>query len=206
MFVTYVIAVECVEDPRYVAAQDAYGDASVVQSHPAATGLLWAVTAEQVVSHRAQHTELNRAETMSLNYVRRSIHNNWTERTKLFQRRNALNESYIPPILACLRSWNSEYESVWTGWSDWVSVTAQKSGVGYILDYLCILLISFSKQIGENMRFLSSDLLLQWVEDTNQGNTIEIHPLCHFVEQHSVTHYPTGYGLVPTWKQKSPME
>lgn len=40
MFVTYVIAVECVEDPRYVAAQDAYGDASVVQSHPAATGLL----------------------------------------------------------------------------------------------------------------------------------------------------------------------
>lgn len=57
---THVVAVEGVEDPRDVAAQDADGDPGVVQRHPAAAGLLRAVAAEQVIPHRAQHAQLRR--------------------------------------------------------------------------------------------------------------------------------------------------
>lgn len=55
---THVVAVEGVEDSGDVAAQDADGDAGVVQRHPAAAGLLRAVAAEQVIAHRAQHAQL----------------------------------------------------------------------------------------------------------------------------------------------------
>lgn len=55
---THVVAVEGVEDSGDVAAQDADGDARVVQRHPAAAGLLRAVAAEQVIAHRAQHAQL----------------------------------------------------------------------------------------------------------------------------------------------------
>lgn len=55
---THIVAVEGVKDSRDVAAQDADGDAGVVQRHPAAAGLLRAVAAEQVVAHRAQQAQL----------------------------------------------------------------------------------------------------------------------------------------------------
>lgn len=57
----YVITVEGVEDSGDVAAQDADGNTGVIQRHPAAAGLLWAMAAEQVVTHRAQHTQLRTA-------------------------------------------------------------------------------------------------------------------------------------------------
>lgn len=50
-YVTYVIAVEGVEDTWNVAAQCSYRDPCVVQCHPAPAGFLRAVTAEQVISH-----------------------------------------------------------------------------------------------------------------------------------------------------------
>lgn len=55
---TYIIAVESVENSGDVAAQDANGDTSIIQGHPAAAGLLWAMAAEQVVTHRTEHTQL----------------------------------------------------------------------------------------------------------------------------------------------------
>lgn len=57
---SHVVAVEGVKDAGDVAAQDADGDAGVVQRHPAAAGLLRAVAAEQVVAHRAQQAQLRR--------------------------------------------------------------------------------------------------------------------------------------------------
>lgn len=59
---SYVVAVEGVEDSGDVAAQDADGNAGVVQRHPAAAGLLWAMAAEQVITHRTQHTQLKEDE------------------------------------------------------------------------------------------------------------------------------------------------
>lgn len=58
MGATHIVAVEGVKDSGDVAAQDADGDAGVVQRHPAAAGLLRAVAAEQVVAHRAQQAQL----------------------------------------------------------------------------------------------------------------------------------------------------
>lgn len=58
----YVVAVEGVEDSGHVAAQDADGDAGVIQGHPATAGLLRAMAAEQVVAHRTQHTQLRQGE------------------------------------------------------------------------------------------------------------------------------------------------
>lgn len=55
---THIIAVEGVEDTRNVAAQDANGDPCIIQRHPAAAGLLWAMAAKQVETHRTQHTQL----------------------------------------------------------------------------------------------------------------------------------------------------
>lgn len=43
---THIIAVEGIEDPRDIAAEDANGNPRIVQRHPAATGLLWAVATE----------------------------------------------------------------------------------------------------------------------------------------------------------------
>lgn len=59
---TYIVAVEGVEDSGYVAAEDADGNAGVIQSHPAAAGLFWAMAAEEVVTHRTQHTQLKKEE------------------------------------------------------------------------------------------------------------------------------------------------
>lgn len=56
---TYIIAVEGVEHSWYVTAYDSNRDASVVQRHPAAAGLLGTVTAEQVIACRTQHAHLN---------------------------------------------------------------------------------------------------------------------------------------------------
>lgn len=55
---THSVAVEGVEDPGDVAAQDADGDAGVVQREPAAAGGLRSVAREQVVPHGTQHAHL----------------------------------------------------------------------------------------------------------------------------------------------------
>lgn len=59
---TYIVTVESVKHSWNVASQNADGNASVVQRHPAAAGLLRAVAAEQVVTHGAEHAQL-RVET-----------------------------------------------------------------------------------------------------------------------------------------------
>lgn len=56
---THAVAVEGVEDPRDVAAEDADRETRVVQCHPAAAGFLWAMAAEQVIANRAQHGHLS---------------------------------------------------------------------------------------------------------------------------------------------------
>lgn len=48
---SYSITVESVEDPGYVAAQDANRNARIVQRQPAAAGLLRSVAREQVIPH-----------------------------------------------------------------------------------------------------------------------------------------------------------
>lgn len=56
--VTHSIAVESIEDPRNVAAQDPDGNAGVVQRQPAAARLFQTVAWEQMVSHWTQHADL----------------------------------------------------------------------------------------------------------------------------------------------------
>lgn len=63
------VTVESVEDSRHVAAQDAHGYACVVQSQPAAAGLLRAVAGEEVVAHRAQHAHLEAEESNGVDNV-----------------------------------------------------------------------------------------------------------------------------------------
>lgn len=60
MMKTHCITVEGVEDSRHVAAQDANGDACIVQSQPAPARLLRAVARKQMIPHRTQHTHLGR--------------------------------------------------------------------------------------------------------------------------------------------------
>lgn len=50
-YVTYVIAVEGIEDTWDVAAQRSNRYPCVVQCHPAPAGFFRAMTAEQVISH-----------------------------------------------------------------------------------------------------------------------------------------------------------
>lgn len=48
---SYTVAIEGIKNSWYIAAQNANGDARIVQCQPAATGLLRAMTAEQMVAH-----------------------------------------------------------------------------------------------------------------------------------------------------------
>lgn len=54
----YSITIESVEDPRYIAAQDANRNACIVQRQPAAASLLRSMTREQVIPHWTQHANL----------------------------------------------------------------------------------------------------------------------------------------------------
>lgn len=63
------VTIEGIEDSRNIAAQDAHGDASVVQREPATTGLLRAVARKQVVANRAQHAHLEAEEADSVDDV-----------------------------------------------------------------------------------------------------------------------------------------
>lgn len=73
---TYVVAVESVENSGYIAAQDPDGNAGIIQGHPATAGLLWAMAAEQVITHRTQHTQLKKAKnSQAAEDVRKRVEN-----------------------------------------------------------------------------------------------------------------------------------